>query len=95
MVQHSHRVVSRDELLDKIWGFHTEIQTRALKEGSAIASYLGENKLNLDDISKFRLKLGIQKYYVNINQDEKQKNSYLAFYVDVTTISKYTDREFV
>lgn len=29
LVQHCDRAVSRDELLEHIWGFHTEIQTRA------------------------------------------------------------------
>ena len=29
LVQHHDRAVSRDELLDQVWGFHTEVQTRA------------------------------------------------------------------
>ncbi len=28
-IQHSNQAVSRDELLESIWGFHTEIETRA------------------------------------------------------------------
>lgn len=29
LIRHHDRAVSRDELLEQIWGFHTEIQTRA------------------------------------------------------------------
>ncbi|SHO52286.1 winged helix-turn-helix domain-containing protein [Anaerocolumna xylanovorans] len=29
LIQNQDRAVSRDELLDHVWGFHTEIQTRA------------------------------------------------------------------
>lgn len=75
----------------QIQNFHQSEDGSNAKKIEQIASYLNENELDLENISNFHLETGAQEYYITLIKDQKQENSFIVFYIDITTISKFTD----
>lgn len=60
-----------------------------VQNADRITSDLKENHKNLENISNDLLKISSSRYYITVVKDEKQTDSYLVFYVDVTTINQF------
>jgi len=75
----------------QILNFHESEDGSNTQNVEQIASYLKEGELDLGSIRSLHLKAGGQEYYITLIHDQKQKNSYAVFYVDITTISEFTD----
>lgn len=75
----------------QIQNFHESEDGSNTQKIEQIAIYLKENELVLENINNFHMETGSQEYYITVIKDEKQENSYIVFYVDITTISRFTD----
>ena len=75
----------------RIQNFHQSEDGGNTQKVEKIASYLRENKSDLGSINNLHLETGTQEYYITVIKDEKQNNSYIVFYVDITTIGRFAD----
>ncbi len=75
----------------KIQNFHENEDGSNTYKVEQIAAYLRENKLDLDSINNYHLRAGAQEFYITLIRDQKQEHTFMVFYVDITTISKFTN----
>lgn len=73
----------------RIQDFHENEDGSNIHKVEQITAYLKDNGLELESIGNYHLKAGAQEYYITLVEDQKQNNTYMVFYVDITTISKF------